>query len=275
MSGDAQNVIVVPVSSTGRALVQRRPRDADGVGLGPDVALAVDLDVEPRRQRVDDRDADAVQAAGDLVAAAAELAAGVQHGQHDLDRGLALALDVAHRDAAAVVGDPDAAVGEQGDLDPVAVPGQRLVDRVVDHLGDQVVQAALTGRADVHARALADRLEALEHLDVAGVVGEVRGAGEVRDGCDGGLGRLGRLGHGSPFVAHRPPGRRSQRAADGCRGDARGGCVHPTCPADQNRLPGAPGDGFPARTRVGMAPPTRTGVRWRPGGGVRRSVTGR
>ena len=48
-----------------------------------------------------------------------------------------------NRDATAVVGDPDTAVGEQGDVDPVAVPGERLVDRVVDDLLHQVVQAAL------------------------------------------------------------------------------------------------------------------------------------
>ncbi len=58
-----------------------------------------------------------------------------------------------------------AAVGQQRDLDAVAVAGQRLVDRVVDDLPDQVVQAALAGRADVHAGPLADRLEALEDLD--------------------------------------------------------------------------------------------------------------
>ena len=68
------------------------------------------------------------------------------------------------RDAAAVVDDPDPAVGQQGHLDPVAVAGQRLVDGVVDDLVDQVVQAALAGRADVHAGALADRLETLEDL---------------------------------------------------------------------------------------------------------------
>ena len=57
------------------------------------------------RQGVDDRDADAVQAAGDRVAAAAELAAGVQHRQHDLDGGAAVlgAGDRLDRDATAVV----------------------------------------------------------------------------------------------------------------------------------------------------------------------------
>ena len=59
-----------------------------------------------------------------------------------------------------------AAVGQQGDVDAVGVAGHGLVDGVVDHLVDEVVQARRTGRADVHARALADGLEAFEDGDV-------------------------------------------------------------------------------------------------------------
>ena len=76
-------------------------------------------------------------------------------------------------DAAAVVGDGDRVVGVDDDLDLVGLAGQRLVDGVVDDLVDQVVQAARAGRADVHARALADRLEALEDGDVLGAVAPV------------------------------------------------------------------------------------------------------
>ena len=113
---------------------------------------------------------DAVQPAGDRVARAAELAAGVQHGQDDLDGRPTLALDDADGDAAAVVDDADTPVGLQRHLDVVAVPGERLVDRVVHDLVHQVVQTTRTGRADVHARTLADRLETLEDGDGAGVV---------------------------------------------------------------------------------------------------------
>ena len=63
-----------------------------------------------------------------------------------------------------------AAVGEDRDVDRVAVAGERLVDRVVDDLVDQVVQAAGTGRSDVHARPLANRFEALENLDLVSPV---------------------------------------------------------------------------------------------------------
>ena len=45
---------------------------------------------------------------------------------------------------------------------------ERLVDRVVDDLVDEVVEASRARRADVHARAQADRLEALENGDVLG-----------------------------------------------------------------------------------------------------------
>lgn len=86
-----------------------------------------------------------MQTTGDRVAAAAELAARVQHGQHDLDGRLPLGGDDAHRDAAAVVDDADTAVGQDRDVDRVRVTGECLVDGVVHDLLHQVVQAPLTG----------------------------------------------------------------------------------------------------------------------------------
>ena len=56
------------------------------VALLVGLLVAPDLEVEPLRQRVDHRHADAVQAAGHLVAAVVELAAGVQHRQRDFSR---------------------------------------------------------------------------------------------------------------------------------------------------------------------------------------------
>jgi hypothetical protein len=75
-----------------------------------------------------------------------------------------------HRDATAVVGDLDAAVAEDLDVDPSGVTRHRLVDRVVDDLPDQVVQAALTRGTDVHARTFPDRLQSLENGDRIGAV---------------------------------------------------------------------------------------------------------
>ena len=135
-----------------------------------DPAVLVHLDLKPFGKRVDDARADAVQTAGDLVAPAAELAAGVQDGENDLKRrpsGLRLNID---GNAAPVIhnGDGVALVDRHADLRAVA--GKRLVDGVVHDLIDQVVQAAGAGRADIHARTLAHGFQTLENLNLRGVV---------------------------------------------------------------------------------------------------------
>jgi hypothetical protein len=140
--------------------------------------------VQLLRERVDDGDPDTVQAARHLVAAAvAELAAGVEHGQHHLERRAPLLLHRGDGDAAAVVDDGDRVVGVDRHLDAVAEPGERLVDGVVDDLVHQVVQTAHTGGADVHPRALPHGFEALEDGDVLGVIAGARRGGLVRVVC--------------------------------------------------------------------------------------------
>src|SRR5574343_514201 len=151
-----------------------------------EVLLAVPADGQAQelRQRIDAGNADAVQAARHLVGVLVELAAGVQLSQRDFGcRALWLVLVVhldAGRDAATVIDDGNRVVGVDGDDDVVAVPGQRLVDRVVDDFEDQVVQAgAVGGVTDVHARTLADSLQAFEDLDAGFAVGRLAALRDV------------------------------------------------------------------------------------------------
>ncbi|CAM5676827.1 hypothetical protein SALBM135S_02151 [Streptomyces alboniger] len=213
--GGLEDVGVGPEGDRGAGLpsglvaLEGRGRGAALVVLRPAVAIRPDLYGELRGERVHHGDTDAVQTTGDGVTAAAELAARVQHGEHDLDGRLLLDGVDAHRDAAAVVDDAHAAVGEDRDVDRVRVTGQSLVDGVVDDLLHQVVQATLTGRADVHAGSLADRVQTLEDGNRAGVVRgvdlAVLAGGGGRDVLVGVAG----IGHEAPFLAqHRPSTRR-------------------------------------------------------------------
>ena len=130
------------------------------------LAVAEDAQLEPAREGVHHGHADAVQAAGDLVGILVELTARMELGHDDLGRRDAFALVDVGRDAAAVVGDGHRAVGVERDGDFRGMTGERLVDGVVHHLVDHVVQArAVIGIADIHARPLAHRIEALEDLD--------------------------------------------------------------------------------------------------------------
>ncbi len=123
-------------------------------------AVALDARHHPLRERVDHRDPDAVKAARNFVSALAELAAGVQDRHHDFDRRhLLFGVDV-DGNAASVVFDRTAAVFEERHFDVLGVARQRFVDGVVDRFVDELVQAALGGVADVHARTFANRFEA-------------------------------------------------------------------------------------------------------------------
>ena len=138
--------------------------------MRPLVAGLLDPDVEPAGERIHHRGADAVQAARRRVGAAAELAARVQPGHDQLDAGQPGLRLVVDRDAAAVVVDLGRAVRVQGHVDPAAGARERLVDRIVEDLAEALRQAPAVGRADVHARPLADGVQALQHGQVAGGV---------------------------------------------------------------------------------------------------------
>ena len=87
------------------------------------------------------------------------------------------------RDAAAVVGDGQEPVGAELDSDEGRVPGQRLVHRVVDDFGEEVMQRLLVGAADIHAGPAAHRFQAFEHLDIGrSVVGLAAGPARGRLG---------------------------------------------------------------------------------------------
>ena len=147
-----------------------------------DFAFAADFRDEAVGEGVDALRADAVQAAGHLVGALVELAAGVEIGEHQLERRDFFFRVHRDGDAAAVVFDGKGAVRMDLDLDALAVTGEGFVDRVVDDLIHAVVEAGLVRIADIHTGSLADGLEALEALDVgsavafiAGVLAAIRG----------------------------------------------------------------------------------------------------
>ena len=142
--------------------------------LKADVMLLVvtpDPHFEGFRERVDDGNTDAVQAAGDFVGVLVELTAGMQLGHDDLGRRDAFLVMDINRNPAPVIPHRRGAVSVQDHLDQIAMSGQRLVDGVVHDLVDHVVQArAVIGVADIHARTLTHGVQAAQDLDRSGVV---------------------------------------------------------------------------------------------------------
>ena len=138
--------------------------------LGEAAAVVANLHLGPFGQRVDNRRADAVQAARHLVSAAAELTARVQLGEHQRhSRDPELWVDT-RGDAASIVPHADDVPLQDFHLDFGTDARECLVDRVIDDLIDQVVQAPWPRRPDVHARAFAHRFKPFEYLYVVFIV---------------------------------------------------------------------------------------------------------
>ncbi len=134
------------------------------------LAVARHLHLEPIRKRVDTLRADAVQTARKLIRTLPELAARVQVRQHQLYRGHLELRVYVHRNAAPVVLDRTRAVPVKRHVNPSAMPGKMFVDRVVENFENSMMQTPFVGRANVHARTLADTRKPLQFVDFGSVV---------------------------------------------------------------------------------------------------------
>ena len=133
------------------------------------VSVPADGQEEPLGEGIDAGDAHPVEPPGKLVDRLVELSPCMEHGQGHLTGGLVLRGMHPHGDSPPIVGDGDGVVHMDGDLDVAAISGQCLVDGVVHHLVDELVQSVHIGVPDIHSRALAYGFQALQDLDLAAV----------------------------------------------------------------------------------------------------------
>jgi len=70
----------------------------------------------------------------------------------------------------AVIFHRDRVVGMDGHFNILAVTCQRLINRVVHHFVNQVMQSPVVHVADIHGRTLPYRLETFKHLDTVSSV---------------------------------------------------------------------------------------------------------
>ena len=112
-----------------------------------------------------------MQATGNLVGILVEFTAGVQLGHDHFSRRNAFLGVNIDRDTATVVLHRNRTVVVQDDQRAVTMPGEGLVDGIVDDFVDHVVQArAIIGIADVHARPLAYSVQPAKDFDAVRAV---------------------------------------------------------------------------------------------------------
>ena len=135
-----------------------------------DFAFPAHFRFAPFRKGIGDRNADSVQPSADLIGFVVEFAARVQRGHHHFQRRLFLFLVKIHRNASAVIGHGNAAVRVNNNVDFRCVSGKGLVDRIVHHFINKVMEPARGGVPDIHGRPFPYGLNAFQNLNGGGVV---------------------------------------------------------------------------------------------------------
>ena len=168
------------------------------------LAVAAHLHVHCGGERIDDGNTDAVQTARDLIPIAAEFAARMEHGEHDLNGGHAALMHI-DGDAAPVVRNGNAVVPMDHDLNVVAVARKCLVDGVIHDLIDEMMQSAFRCRSNVHTWTFPHCLQSFEDLDLSRAVVGIDGGHIVTHllGGDGNAREVGHIRHFGGFLCLR------------------------------------------------------------------------
>ena len=134
------------------------------------VAVAAYFNFEPFGEGVDHRNADAVETAGNFIRIAVKFSTGVQNGVDHFQSRLVSAFFHADGNTAAVIFDGTTAVAVDGYFDLGAVAGHGLVDGVIHHFTNQVMQTSDLSVTNVHFRTLADGVHPFQDGDFIGTV---------------------------------------------------------------------------------------------------------
>src|SRR5208337_4167340 len=135
------------------------------VALLPDAAVTQNFEFEPVGKGVDNGDANTMETTGNFIGVAIEFSTSVEDGENHFGSRTLFGGVQFHRNAAAIVYDRYGVVGVNGNVDFVGVAGHGLVDGIVHHFPDEVVEAHLAGRADVHRGAETNGFQAAEDFN--------------------------------------------------------------------------------------------------------------
>ncbi len=145
---------------------QRHSRYTVAVELLVDLAITTNGQLQLFGEGIHYGNAHTMESAGHLVAVVVEFTTGVEHGHDHFGGGHAFFFVHVHGNTPAIVLNGHGFIRVDNHLDLGTVASQRLVDGVIHHLEDHMVQASAIIRIpDVHARALANGVQPFQHLD--------------------------------------------------------------------------------------------------------------
>jgi hypothetical protein len=151
--------------------MDRPVRNPNLIGLGIDLIIQMDKSLTPLGEGVYHGHAHTVKATGNLVGFFVKLAPGVEPGHNQFQGADPFIGMNINRNTPAIILHPDNIVSLQDNKNLTAEALHRLVNRIIDHLKNQMVKAVYARGPDIHTGAFAYRLQILENGDIfSGIV---------------------------------------------------------------------------------------------------------
>ncbi len=105
-----------------------------------------------------------MESSGYLISATTEFASGVQITHNHFKSGFLFGRVHAHGNTPAIITDAYGTVRVNGYPDAFTEARHRFIDGIIDNFPNQMMQATRGCITDIHARALADRVQSLQRL---------------------------------------------------------------------------------------------------------------
>ena len=138
--------------------------------LGISLAVTAVFNLKPLRESVNNRRADTVKTAGNLITLAAKLSARVKNGIYDLKCRKTELFVHTRWYSASVIHNRYTVILININLYTAAITGKCLVDRVINNLVNEVVKTAKRGRTYIHSGSFSNSLKSLKHLYLTVVI---------------------------------------------------------------------------------------------------------
>ena len=106
----------------------------------------------------------------DLISILVELTTSMKHRHNNLKGGTMLFRMHIYRNTSSVINNPYGIVFKNEDLDIICITSKSLVNTVIDYLTHEMMETFDTCVSNIHCRTLAYSLQALQHLNMAGIV---------------------------------------------------------------------------------------------------------
>jgi hypothetical protein len=140
------------------------------IGLPVFFAVSAHLGGSIRGEGINNRNADSVQTARNLIGCMIKLTSGVQGGHYQFEgRYFFNRMDV-YRDPPAIIFNRYTVVLVNGYPYTLTISCQGLINTVINHLPYQVVKSLTSSITNVHRRSFSDRFQPVQNLYLAGII---------------------------------------------------------------------------------------------------------